>query len=118
LGTAFAQIPGGAPVRAVLSRIGPVREGHLSDAYRWIATVHNGLGLTAPLDPEPRFFHNRPFLVSGADRFRDALLAGITDPAVAALPAAGAIDQFVDNTDLVGDPATGRAVTRAALGLD
>jgi hypothetical protein len=116
LGTAFARLPGTAAIAAALSSRGTVREGYLADAYRWAANVHNGLELTEPLDPEPRWFHDRPFLVSGADRFRDALRAGIVDEAVAALPDAGAIDQFADSTDLLGDLAIVRAVTRAALG--
>jgi hypothetical protein len=113
LGTAFARLPGSATIQRALAGQG----NDLPDAYRWAADVHNGLGLTAPLDPEPRYFHDRPFLVSMGDRFRDALLAGVTDPAVAALPGFGAIDQFVDSTDLLGRRVFCRAVTQVALHL-
>jgi len=92
------------------------REAGLCAAYTALAEEHNALGLTDPLDPAPRGFHDRPFRVIRADRFADALLAGITDPAVAALPRIGAVDQFVDSTDALGHLALARAITAAALG--
>jgi hypothetical protein len=52
------------------------------------------------LDVTTRYFHDRPFRVLDAYRFTDALVSTIIDPAVRALPPVGAIDQYVDNTDL------------------
>ena len=54
------------------------------------------------LDASPRLFHDRPYLVIDADRFTDACLAAMTDRALAALPPIGAIDQFIDSTDVLG----------------
>ncbi|HEY0805569.1 MAG TPA: hypothetical protein VGD84_10905, partial [Pseudonocardiaceae bacterium] len=76
------------------------RERSLSPVYEFAATLHNHLGLTGPMDPEVRYFHGRPFLVLDAHRFTNALLATISDPAISALPPVGAIDQYVDSTDL------------------
>jgi hypothetical protein len=119
LGTAFAGLPRGdelaAPLRAALTGTGAAREERLCQAYSAAAEAHNRLGLTEPVDPQVRFFHDRPFRVLDAGRLRAALLAGIADPRVAALPPIGAIDQYADGTDLLGDIARCRAVTRAAL---
>src|SRR2546421_2528360 len=69
---------------------------YLCRAYADAAATHNRLRFPAPLDATPRFFHDRPFRVLDAGRFALALLARVTDPAVAALPPVGAIDQFAD----------------------
>jgi Domain of unknown function (DUF4037) len=120
LGSAFAALP-------VATMLGPVlrgalaatawrdRERHLATAYEALATVQNDAGLAATVDPATRPYFSRPFRVLMADRVVDALLAAVTDPAVAALPRVGAIDQHADNTDLLTDPARRRAVARAAL---
>jgi hypothetical protein len=73
----------------------------LGRAFVLGAEMHNRLGLTDPLDASLRPFHTRPFLVLDAWRFRDALLATIADPEVRALEPIGAIDQFVDSTDIL-----------------
>lgn len=67
-----------------------------------MATRHNRLGLTEPLDPSPRRFHDRPFLVLDADRFVSACLDAMADRALASFQPIGAIDQFVDSTDVLG----------------
>jgi hypothetical protein len=46
--------------------------------------------------------HDRPYLVLDADRFVAACLAAMADRDLASLPAIGAIDQFVDSTDVLG----------------
>ncbi|HWO61563.1 MAG TPA: DUF4037 domain-containing protein [Umezawaea sp.] len=105
LGTAFAALPCAPALTGHLSgalaaRSWQERERHLSPAYEFVAGLHNDLGLTEPLDPRVRHFHDRPFLVLDAHRFTDALVATIDDPAIRALPPVGAIDQYVDSTDL------------------
>ncbi|MFI9627561.1 hypothetical protein [Streptomyces sp. NPDC052042] len=49
-----------------------------------------------------------------AERFAAALTDRITDPAVRGLPPIGAVDQFVDSTDVLTRPGLTREVTRAA----
>jgi hypothetical protein len=91
------------------------REAALTTAYSLLAREHNALGLTEPLDPACRPFHSRPYRVLGADRFTSALLGAVRDPWVAALPPVGAVDQFVDGTDVLTYTSLCRAITRAAL---
>lgn len=105
LGTAFAALPCAEALTPHLSdalsaRDWQEREKHLSRAYETAAELHNNLGLTDPLEVTVRYFHDRPFRVLDAYRFTDALVATIRDPAIRALPPVGAIDQYVDNTDL------------------
>ena len=120
LGSALNRLPAAdaltTPLAQALTTIGRTRQEHLCHAYSSAATVHNRLGLTEPIDPTPRPYHDRPFHVLRADRFTTALLGRITDPNIAALPVVGAIDQFADNTDLLGHPQQCRAITGAALG--
>jgi hypothetical protein len=105
LGTALGSAGLRDPLTAAIGAHDPgVREESLCRAYALAAERHNDLGLTPPLDPAPRGFHDRPYRVIGADRFADALLATVTDPAVRALPRIGAVDQFVDSTDVLSCP--------------
>ncbi|GAA3164750.1 hypothetical protein ACFQES_45590 [Nonomuraea salmonea] len=53
----------------------------------------------------------------GGDRFAEALMAAVSDPAVRGLPVAGCVDQVVDAVDVLTRPDRARAVTAAALGL-
>jgi Domain of unknown function (DUF4037) len=81
------------------------REEALSDAYRLVASAHNELGVTAPLDPEVRQFYGRPFQVPDSHRFVDALRAAISDPAVRIIEhEAGSINAVSDNTDVLTRP--------------
>ncbi|GHJ40411.1 DUF4037 domain-containing protein [Streptomyces sp. TS71-3] len=107
LGSAFARTAAAPRLTADLTAVlaaaeWQAREAHLCRAYETVARAHNALGLTAPLDPAVRPFHDRPFQVLDAGRFRAALADGIVDPAVRRLPATGGVEQFVDGTDALG----------------
>jgi hypothetical protein len=120
LGSAFAGLPLATDLDPVLRAALAAtdwreRERHLSTAYEALAAVQNDTGLAEPVDPTTRPYFDRPFQVLKADRFADALIAAVTDPAIAALPRVGAIDQHADNTDLLTDPRRRRAVADAAL---
>ncbi|GAB1644362.1 DUF4037 domain-containing protein [Krasilnikovia sp. MM14-A1259] len=122
LGTAFARLPDTDRLGAALTAALGVdnwhdRERHLVTAYETVAALHNDLGLTPPVDPQVRSFHDRPFRVLHAERFTQALIGSITDPALRALPLTGAIDQFVDNTDVLGHHTRSRALTDALYPL-
>ncbi len=113
LGSAFARLEFAATpsLRATLAATTwQDRENHLAQAYTAIAQLHNDLGLTPPVDPGTRPYHDRPFRVLHAERFSQALIASVADPELRALPLTGAVDQFADSTDLLGD----RRRTRAA----
>lgn len=113
LGSAFARLPlGDLAARltgAVTARDWQAREDHLVAAYRAIAVLHNDIGLTEPLPTDVRHYHDRPLRVLDADAFARALTEGIEDPAIRALPPIGAVDQFLDSTDALGDAGLRRA---------
>ena len=80
------------------------RDRHLADAYRVVAEMHNGLGITAPLPTEPRGFFGRPFRVIALHGFAERVLENIKDERVRRIAARrpiGSIDLFSDSTDLV-----------------
>ncbi|SDY96994.1 protein of unknown function [Micromonospora pattaloongensis] len=120
LGSAFARLPGaeelvGALRNALAASDWRTRERWLSHAYEEVATRMNDTGLAEPVDPRVRCFHNRPFLVLDAGRFTGALRAAITNPWLRRLPPVGAVDQYLDSTDLVTATPRTRAVVSAAL---
>ena len=95
LGTAFARLNSAATVGPLLVVVltapdWPAAQQPLVAAYQQVAIRHNHLGLAMPLDPSPRPFHDRPYLIVDAGRFTDACLAAMTDRALAALPPIGA----------------------------
>lgn len=117
LGSAFARLPAIDALRADLiaamaATDWPTRERHLAAAYRAAAARHNQLSITAPLDPTTRRYYDRPYQVLDAGRFVTALQAGITTQELRDRPPTGAADQFVDNTDALGDRTLTRAATR------
>lgn len=105
-GSAFAQLHCASAMGPLLKAAAQgvdwkARETHLSAAYSLLAERHNALGLTPALDIQVRPFHQRPYQVIDADRFAEALVAQIRDPAVRALPkGVGAVWQFADSTDV------------------
>jgi hypothetical protein len=119
LGTAFAQLPEAAAVTpqltaAVAATSWPARQQHLGQAFETSAAMHNELGITRPLDTRTRGYFDRPYRVLDAGRFTAALREAITDPLIQQLPAVGAVDQFIDNTDALRDTRFLRAVIAVA----
>ena len=103
----------------VADRLDPdavVDEPKLRHAYVAAAVTFNALGITPPIDPAPRRLATRPYMVLGAGRFVAALRGSIRDARIAALPLIGAIDQFVDNPEVLSDPVRCRALVGAAFG--
>nr|WP_323451175.1 DUF4037 domain-containing protein [Streptomyces sp. YSPA8] len=122
LGSAFGQLPVAAELGPVLRSVlaaadHPAREAGLCAAYGTVAALQNASGLTAPVDPAPRPYHSRPFLVLRADRFARALAATVTDPELRGLPLVGAVDQWADSTDLLNHPHVVRTAADAVVGL-
>ena len=110
LGTAFARLDCADHLTPIFMRVLDAtswqeREKHLSSAYEFVARMHNDLGITDPLPTQVSRFYDRPFQIIHADNFADAIRAAITSEQVRALPAnLGAIDQFVDSTDVLSYP--------------
>ena len=107
-GTAFMRLAAGpelAPIlrRAVRGETYQERGEALAAAYEHLATKHNALGITEPMVATRSLFWDRPFQVIWGDRFADAIIPQISDPAVRRLTKGGpigGIDQFSDSTDL------------------
>lgn len=120
LGSAFTRLPEAGRLAPVLTAAVAAtgwhdREHHLAIAYEAIAARHNETGLTEPVDPRARTFHDRPYRVLHAERLAAALVATITDPMVRDLPLTGAIDQFVDSTDVLSHRTRSRLVAEALI---
>jgi hypothetical protein len=116
LGTAFARLPHADGLerelgQAVGAETHEQREKALTAAYEKVARRHNELGITEYVDPAPRQYHDRPAMVLQAGRFTEACLAKVGDPWLQGLELVGSIDQFADNTDLLGDRAVCRRLT-------
>jgi hypothetical protein len=110
LGTAFTHLDCAGKLTPILQNVLQAtswqkREKYLSMAYEILAAMHNNLGITGPLPTQVSSFHNRPFLVIHGDVFADAIRAVIVEEKVRILPEnLGAIDQFVDSTDVLSSP--------------
>ena len=111
LGTALSHLACGPRLNPILHAVMSAsswqdRETHLSAAYEAVARMHNALGVTEPLDPSTMQFYERPYRVLGAGRFAKALSDAIGDDELKSIYAAangiGAVDQFVDSTNLLG----------------
>jgi hypothetical protein len=115
-GSAFARLECARQLAPHLDRVLAARrwqdrQQHLVNAYEIVATMHNDLGITEPQSTQVSQFHGRPFLVIQASRFADALRDQIQDERVRNLPeAVGSIDQFVDSTVVLTNPALRRQV--------
>ena len=116
----FAALPAAAPVvDGLAAALGPgdwtAREPGLVGALETVAGWTNDAALAAPVDPAARPFHDRPFLVLDAGRFVEALRAAITDPQLRDRPPVGAVDQYVDNVDVLTHPDRARRVAAAVV---
>ena len=101
---------------AVSAASWPGRERALSAAYEAAARLHNAIGVTPPLDPAVRpTYYDRPFAVPDAGRFVRALRDQISVEEVRELPLIGAVDQFIDSTDAIGDSALRRSAVRSSV---
>jgi hypothetical protein len=115
LGTAFTHLCCAPTLQPLLAGAlaamhWPQRDEALCAAYEQLARAQNQLGLADHVDPTVRLYYDRPFRVLAADRFADALRSAITEPEVSTLPPhIGAVDQFIDSTDVLGAADRARA---------
>ncbi|WP_393059539.1 DUF4037 domain-containing protein [Streptomyces sp. LN549] len=106
LGSAFARLEAAeALLPSLLGALAATdhaeRERLLCAAYEAVAIRQNASGLVEVVDPTPRPYHGRPYLVLHAERFARPLAASVTDPDLAGLPLTGVVDQWADSTDLL-----------------
>ncbi|HVU78532.1 MAG TPA: DUF4037 domain-containing protein [Gaiellaceae bacterium] len=112
LGTAFAELElarevGPALEAALAARSWPAREDGLVAALE--AVARRQVEVTPGPEPAAHAYFGRPFRVIGGDRFAEACLARVADPALRTLPPIGAVDQLTDSTDVL-DPLRRRSL--------
>jgi hypothetical protein len=88
LGTAFSELKSSKKLKPILARVLSAstwkeREKHLSQAFREVAKLHNGLQITEPLKTEVSSYYSRPYLVINAEEFADQITRLISDLALA-----------------------------------
>jgi hypothetical protein len=118
LGSAFARLESAGDVGPALQRALSAaeydeREAGLALAYGLAGKRQNALGITSRVDPEPRRFYGRPYLVSAAVDFVSACRSRIEDPWLRTRAPVGGIDQVADSTDLLSHPRAASAVVDA-----
>lgn len=107
-GTAFARLACGPLLLPVFERVLAAqdwreREQYLSEAYGYVAEMHNGLNITEALPTGVSSYHGRPFMVIHGDRFAGEIKAAISDDDVRRIAEShliGSVDTFSDSTDL------------------
>lgn len=119
LGTAFQRLQCADELAPLLEAVvAPgdyrAREAALAGVYEAVATLHNALAITPPLDVRVRAYYRRPYLVLRADRFAAATFETL-QPSFAAAHAhlPGSIDQIIDNVDALQQPEQWRRVASA-----
>jgi len=101
-GTAFLELRCAADLVPVLqaaldAQTWQEREKHMSQAYGYLARMHNGLGITDPVPTTVEPFFDRPYLVPGKSNPGQAIYEKITDDEVKRLPRfVGSVDQLTD----------------------
>ncbi len=82
------------------------REQHLTGIYEIVTTMHNQLGITAPVPTMASRFYDRPFRVIQGETIAQRIWDAIQDTEVKRLPfGVGKVDQFVDSTDVLSHTA-------------
>jgi hypothetical protein len=119
LGTAFAALPDIEEIAAALREAldtddGTRRQAGLCTAYEAAGRWQNQLGLADRVEPTRRPYFDRPYPVIDAARFATVLLERVGDATLAALPPIGAVDQYIDSTDVLSRPDLPRYIMDAA----
>jgi hypothetical protein len=118
-GTAFQQLDCAPQLGPMLEQVlatddWQLREGGIANAAQVLAQMQVERGVPGATPPRIEGYFTRPFQVINADQIAVALRGAIGDAELRALPA-GAIDQFVDATPILSQPALARTVARAML---
>ncbi|OGS06952.1 MAG: hypothetical protein A2270_00765 [Elusimicrobia bacterium RIFOXYA12_FULL_51_18] len=116
LGTAFLALKPSKSLIPVFNKILSAetwrkREKHLSEAYAIVAKLCNSKHIIHPLPHKVSLFHERPYRVIHAVKFAEAFKSKIQSKAIKAIKTnAGAIDQFIDSTDVLSYPDTAEKI--------
>jgi hypothetical protein len=90
-GSAFARLNCARKLAPLLTKVlgansWDERQAYLTNAYEFVAEMHNALDITNPLPTRVTPFHKRPFLVLHAERFVGSIRSVIRSEEVLALP--------------------------------
>jgi hypothetical protein len=108
-GTAFVHLKCARKLTPILDKVlvskdWKDREKYLSQAYKFIAKMHNNLKITKALSTEVSNFHDRPYLVIHGDIFANELKKRIKDHTVKRISAnIGSVNQLSDAVDLLAN---------------
>jgi hypothetical protein len=123
LGSAFMRLPLatalGAPLAAVLAADRwHERQDALAEALTVLLRAQRDAGLPVPSGSPTTPFFDRPFL-GVRDEVASLLLKSVKDPAVRRLPpGVGAVDQWVDNVDVLTRSASRVAAAQASVRME
>jgi len=110
IGKAFQNLHSGKTLIPLLNSIMEAnkwkkREKYLCEAYVYLASMHNKLEITPPVDFSIKNYFERPYMVIFADRFSFSIMKSIKDEKLRNFKyAIGSADQFADCTDLTDCP--------------
>lgn len=111
LGTAFGNLECANELTSILRCIQLAqtwkdREEHFAAAWERVGVIHNALGITGPVQMSVSAFHTRSYMVCNAAEFGEAIRERIVDPTLGRLARRGlfgGIDQWSDNTEILGN---------------
>ena len=117
-GSAFASLDAATVIGddltdALTAATAPDRHRALMRAFEVLVERQNAVGIGGPWPTHATRFYERPFDVVGADKIAEGLAATVTDGAVHSLGWLGGVDQWVDSTDALSNPAILPALRRA-----
>ena len=102
-GTAFSQLDCAQELSPIFKEVLQAgewnqRQIHLAQAYEVIASMHNALNITIPLEEKASQYFNRPYLVVGDGRYVDEILNMIKGEEVKNIKCGfGSVNQLIDS---------------------
>jgi hypothetical protein len=107
-GSAFSRLSCGPELGPILKSVAlsgswEERQKHLSEAYEFVARMHNSLGVTGQMR-ESVELHGRPYYVIRAGLFAAAIWKSVEKEEVCQLPfPLGSVNQLVDSTEILSN---------------
>jgi len=92
---------------------------NLCKSFEYLASIHNDLSITKPIDSKCKSFHTRPFDVIHGEQIADIIVNAIDHDEIKSFAGndiVGSIDQISDNTDIVESVVKRRRLIKAIYG--
>ncbi len=105
-GSAFSRLSSGKDLGDTLHQVlnssdWKQRETALSKAHERVLDIYNQLNITERINATPHNYHERPYLVIGADEISNVIRGKIQDKSLKKLSLIGSVNQFLDSTPLL-----------------